>query len=185
MINGSVQKGGVIQLFGRTCFFFIMTDNIFLLTGSNLGDRLFYISQAIKELEKSGIKILKKSPVYETASWGYDDRPYLNQVLECETILSPQELLKNTQKIETALGRVRTKSGYEARTIDIDILFYSDSVINTPKLVVPHILMQERRFVLTPLCDIAPEFLHPVLKKKVSQLLNECEDRGGVEKFLV
>lgn len=162
-----------------------MAENVFLSLGSNLGDRLFYLNQAVKELELCGIKCVKKSPVYETDSWGYDDEPYLNQVLECETFLTPEKLLEETSKIETLLGRKRTLSGYEARTIDIDILFYDNEIVDIPQLIIPHPKIALRRFVLIPLCDIAPEFLHPVLKKTVRQLLDECEDTGRVEKILL
>lgn len=160
-----------------------MAENVFLSLGSNLGDRLSYLNQAVEELELFGIKCVKKSPVYETDSWGYDDEPYLNQVLECETFLTPEKLLEETSKIETLLGRKRTLSGYQARTIDIDILFCDNEIIDIPQLKVPHPKIALRRFVLIPLCDIAPEFLHPVLKKTVRQLLDECEDTGRVEKF--
>lgn len=162
-----------------------MAENVFLSLGSNLGDRLSYLNQAVEELELCGIKCVKKSPVYETDSWGYDDEPYLNQVLECETFLTPEKLLEETSKIETLLGRKRTSGGYEARTIDIDILFYDSEIIDIPQLKVPHPKIALRRFVLKPLCDIAPEFLHPVLKKTVRQLLDECEDTGRVEKILL
>ena len=162
-----------------------MAENVFLSLGSNLGDRLSYLNQAVEELELCGIKCVKKSPVYETDSWGYDDEPYLNQVLECETFLTPEKLLEETSKIETLLGRKRTLSGYEARTIDIDILFCDNEIIDIPQLKVPHPKIALRRFVLIPLCDIAPEFLHPVLKKTVRQLLDECEDTGRVEKILL
>lgn len=159
-----------------------MAENVFLSLGSNLGDRLSYLNQAVEELELCGIKCVKKSPVYETDSWGYDDEPYLNQVLECETFLTPEKLLEETSKIETLLGRKRTLSGYEARTIDIDILFYDSEIVDIPQLKVPHPKIALRRFVLTPLKEIAPDFLHPVLKKTVRQLLEECEDTGRVEK---
>lgn len=162
-----------------------MAENVFLSLGSNLGDRLSYLNQAVEELELCGIKCVKKSPVYETDSWGYDDEPYLNQVLECETFLTPEKLLEETSKIETLLGRKRTLRGYQARTIDIDILFYDSEIVDIPRLIIPHPKIALRRFVLIPLCDIAPEFLHPVLKKTVRQLLDECEDTGRVEKILL
>ncbi len=162
-----------------------MAENVFLSLGSNLGDRLSYLNQAVEELELCGIKCVKKSPVYETDSWGYDDEPYLNQVLECETFLTPEKLLEETSKIETLLGRKRTLSGYEARTIDIDILFYDSEIVDITQLIIPHPKIALRRFVLIPLCDIAPEFLHPVLKKTVRQLFDECEDTGRVEKILL
>ncbi|MCR4560614.1 MAG: 2-amino-4-hydroxy-6-hydroxymethyldihydropteridine diphosphokinase [Bacteroidales bacterium] len=162
-----------------------MAENVFLSLGSNLGDRLSYLNQAVEELDVCGIKCVKKSPVYETDSWGYDDEPYLNQVLECETFLTPEKLLEETSKIETLLGRKRTLSGYQARTIDIDILFYDNEIIDIPRLIIPHPKIALRLFVLIPLCDIAPEFLHPVLKKTVRQLLDECEDTGRVEKILL
>ena len=160
-----------------------MAENVFLSLGSNLGDRLFYLNQAVEELEVCGIKCVKKSPVYETDSWGYDDEPYLNQVLECETFFTPEKLLEETSKIETLLGRKRTSGGYEARTIDIDILFCDNEIIDIPQLKVPHPKIALRHFVLIPLCDIAPDFLHPVIRKKAKELLKNCTDTLNVKLF--
>lgn len=157
--------------------------NVFLLLGSNLGDRRFFLNRAADILETCGVKVIKKSGIFETDSWGYDDAPYLNQVLECETFFLPEKLLEKTLKIETLLGRKRTSLSYQARTIDIDILFYDSEIVDIPQLIIPHPKIALRRFVLTPMCEIAPDFLHPVLKKTVRQLLEECEDTGRVEKI--
>ena len=195
-LKKTVQKGGLILLMGardpslkdfaqKVVKEISGAETVFLSLGSNFGDRLSYLNQAVKELEKRGVRCVKKSSVFETDSWGYDDKPYLNQVLECETFFTPEKLLEETSKIETLLGRKRTSAGYQARTIDIDILFFNGMTLSQPQLEIPHPKIALRRFVLVPLCEIAPDFLHPVLKKTVSQLLKECEDSGRVEKFLV
>jgi len=120
--------------------------------------------------------IVGASQVYETAAWGKTDQPaFLNQAIAIDTTLDPDIFLATILAIENSLGRVR-KEKWEPRAIDIDILLYGVQVINKPELVVPHPAMQERRFVLTPLAEIAAEISHPVLKKPINQLLSECSD---------
>ena len=160
-----------------------MVDSVFLLLGSNLGNRMSFLRQAEEELERAEINVLKKSSVYLTESWGYDDNPYLNCVLWCRTVLSPYDLLKTTQLIEKKLGRKREKKGYQARTIDIDILFYDKEIIKTEFLMIPHPLIQERRFVLKPFCEICPDFMHPLLKQNVKTLLSKCKDNLQVNLY--
>ncbi len=156
-------------------------NNVFLLLGSNIGDKIGYLKSAIKSINQGVGTIVKISPVYQTEPWGYQDpNPYLNLVLQLDTSLEPQELLKITQQIEKTLGRVREGVGYKARTIDIDILYFNSQIINLPDLKVPHPLLQNRMFVLKPLYDIAPDFLHPLFKLTTWQLLEKCVDSGKV-----
>lgn len=158
-------------------------NKAYLLTGGNLGNRLDNLYKAADYMEQYCGKIICKSSVYETAAWGLEDQPdFYNQVLLINTALSARELISQLLTIENKMGRKReVKMG--PRTIDIDILFYNDSVINEPDLVIPHPRMQDRRFVLMPLAETAPDFIHPVFHKKISQLLLECADRLNVYKI--
>jgi 2-amino-4-hydroxy-6-hydroxymethyldihydropteridine diphosphokinase len=119
--------------------------------------------------------------VYETGPWGFKSgKKFLNRVLGVETVLNPSDLLERILKIESDLGRIRSGKGYSSRIIDIDILFFGDEIINEGSIVIPHPHLHERKFVLVPLNDIAPEFVHPVLKKTVEELLSLCTDKGKV-----
>jgi 2-amino-4-hydroxy-6-hydroxymethyldihydropteridine diphosphokinase len=145
---------------------------MFLLLGSNLGDRLANLDEAKRQLGN----VVASSSVYETAAWGNTNQgSFLNQVVQIDSKLSPENLLKRIQDIETSMGRKRLEK-WGPRLIDIDILFYGNQIINSDNLIVPHPEIQNRRFALTPLAEIAPSFLHPVLKKTISTLLKECKD---------
>ncbi len=149
---------------------------IFLLTGSNLGNRLTFLKTAQIELQKRVGKLIQASAIYETAAWGVTNQAdFLNQVLELETNLLPEEILKINQEIEKEAGRNR-KEKWGARELDIDILFYGDLVLNTSELTIPHPQLQNRRFTLLPLAEIAPGLVHPALKKTVAELLKSCPD---------
>ncbi len=152
-------------------------NGIYLLLGSNLGDRLFYLAEALMQLEQKAGTVKAQSALYETAAWGKEAQaPFLNQVVEIETDLDPQGLMEQLLAIEENLGRQR-KDQWEPRTIDLDILYYDDVVLTTAALTVPHPRLQLRRFTLVPLCEIAPLFVHPVLQKNNLQLLQECPDQ--------
>ena len=154
---------------------------VYLALGSNLDDRLANLKQAITSLSPQ-MEVKAKSRVYETPPWGYADQPmFLNQVIKANTYLEFEPLLKHIKRLEIALGRKPSfKNG--PRLIDIDILFYDDLVLNTASLVIPHPHMHERGFVLLPLMDIAPDLVHPVLKKSVREMTAAC-DVSGIRAF--
>lgn len=158
-------------------------NEVYLLTGGNMGNRLVNLQQASRKIKKQAGIVLKKSEVYETAAWGLTDQnPFLNQVLLVSTSLPPEELLQTLLRIEQELGRKRIlKMG--PRIIDIDILFYNNEIIATPGLTVPHPQIANRRFVLTPLNEIAPGFVHPGLQKTIKELLEICPDKLEVKKY--
>ncbi len=148
----------------------------YLLLGSNLGNRMKYIASAISEIEIKLGNISRRSSLYQTASWGKHDQPdFINQVIELKTSLEPKDLLSGILGIESDFGRKRIEK-WGSRTIDIDILLYDDQIVNEPELIIPHPYLAFRRFCLMPLCEIAPEFIHPVLKKNIQELLFELSD---------
>lgn len=151
-----------------------MNHNVYLGLGSNLGDRRANLQAALAAFPPQ-LEVLATSPIYETEPWGYRDQDeFLNQAVLVSTDLAPAELLVFLKGLEKQLGRVPTfKNG--PREIDIDIIFYDDAVIEEEGLHIPHPHMAERVFVLAPLNDIAPDFPHPILQKKVSQLYLELE----------
>lgn len=152
--------------------------------GSNQGDRYHYLQEAVNAIFDEIGGIQKISPVYETTSWGFEADDFLNAVLLVQTCLSPVQVLKKLFKIENKLGRTRNiNDSYESRTIDLDILYFDHQVLDSKTLQVPHINLQNRRFVLQPLCDLSPEFAHPLLKKTNTQLLTACEDNTKVQKM--
>jgi len=160
-----------------------MTDKkrIWLSLGSNLGDRLGNLQRARMDLESGGLKTIAQSSVYETAPWGYQSQnAFLNTCMVAETELVPYTVLTLLKSIETILGRTDKGIGYADRSIDIDILFYGTDTIHQNGLQVPHPRIAERSFVLIPLAEIAPLYVHPVLKKTIKKLLLQCPDSGKV-----
>ncbi len=158
-----------------------MKHSIYLGLGSNLNDRLKHLAAAIASMPPT-IKILRTSPIYETAPWGFEDQgKFLNQVVEAQTDLTPKELLGHLKNIETEVGRAATfRNG--PREIDIDILFYDNFILDSDELTIPHARIEERAFILAPLAEIAEDFIHPVSGQTIAQLLSKV-DTGGVIPF--
>ena len=156
----------------------------YISLGSNQGDRYFYLQEAVQAIFTDIGSVQKISPVYETTSWGFEASNFLNAVLLVQTHLSAEQLLKNLLKIENKLGRTRTKKGsYESRIIDLDIIYFDDAVIASKALQVPHLNLHKRKFVLQPLCDIAPDFVHPSTRETSLQMLSSCEDETKIQKM--
>jgi 2-amino-4-hydroxy-6-hydroxymethyldihydropteridine diphosphokinase len=154
----------------------VTTPNIFLLLGSNLGDRQQHLDAAIAAVAREAGPVVAKSAVYETAPWGKIDQPqFLNQAIEIHSDFSAHELLHKILEIEQTLGRKRAEKWGE-RLIDIDLIYFDQAVISDQALTVPHPHLQERRFVLVPLTEISPQFVHPILRKTNEVLLAECAD---------
>lgn len=155
---------------------------VILSLGTNIGNRQANLANALIEIEKKIGKIKFLSSIYETDAWGFESDSFLNQVVQVKTSFDPQTLINGCLGIEKELGRVRIEgSGYSSRIIDLDILFYDDLILQEEKLVIPHPYIQERRFILVPLNEIIPNYIHPVLHKKISQLLADCYDDGMVK----
>jgi 2-amino-4-hydroxy-6-hydroxymethyldihydropteridine diphosphokinase len=151
--------------------------SVYLLTGSNQGNRKEQLEQSIVELELQAGTIIRASAMYETEAWGIEGLPsHLNQALLLETRLSPAQLLSIIHGIENKLGRIRQQK-WGVRAIDIDIIYFDNLILNLPELVIPHPLMQQRNFVLAPLAEIAPDFVHPILLQTNKQLLEISEDK--------
>lgn len=152
--------------------------------GSNLGNRLEWLLKALVLMEKESIKIKSLSSLYETPAWGFKSSPFFNACAMIETHLSPEELLAIFFQIEAQLGRLRkTRQGYTARQIDLDLLFYEDFVMSTENLILPHPRLHLRNFVLKPLEEIVPHWVHPIFKQSISKLLIQSPDPDVIEKL--
>lgn len=157
---------------------------VFLLLGSNLADRFLMLSKARDYIQKLVGEIKTESHIYESAPWGFkSEKAFLNQILIIDTLLNPTEILEMIKLIEKEMGRVKTSDNYESRIIDIDILFYNNEIIELPNLVIPHPQLHKRRFTLVPLAEIDPMFRHPILKKTMQDLLNDCDDNSEVNVY--
>jgi 2-amino-4-hydroxy-6-hydroxymethyldihydropteridine diphosphokinase len=158
-------------------------NDVFLLLGSNLGDRNLFLQQAVKHIEQGIAPVVQLSSVYETQSWGKTDLPdYLNQVILLKTDLSAHNVLQKILAIEDMMGRKREEK-WGSRIIDIDILYYNAEIINEPGLQVPHPELHKRRFTIEPLAEIAPDLIHPVLHKTSLQLKKILKDSLIVKKL--
>jgi len=170
-----------------------MTE-LYLLSGSNLGDREKNLKNALTLINNSIGKIVVRSKIYETEPWGVSDQPlFLNQVIKALTSFSPDKVLQKIKKIEGGLDRKRPachslgvgrREKWTARIIDIDMLYYDDLIINTRDLKIPHPEIINRRFTLAPLTEIAPEFIHPVANVINRVLYEKCEDTCRVDVYL-
>lgn len=157
----------------------------YLCLGGNIGDRETALNQAIFIISQEIGNIVSKSGIYETEAWGVENQQaYLNQCVAVTTNLTAEELIHKVLVIEKKLGRERSNSIiYEPRIIDIDIIFYNNTIIETPQLTVPHPRLHLRKFVLIPLSEIASNHLHPILNKTIFNLLSDCEDQSEVKEF--
>lgn len=159
-------------------------QNVFLGLGSNLGNRVENLKAAICRIDALTGSSAKVSSMYETEPWGFSSKDkFLNMVVRIDTDIPPSELLKEILAIESDLGRVRSNNQYTSRPMDIDILLYSCRVVVRKNLVIPHPRLHERKFVLVPMCEIAPEIYHPVLRRPMKYLLEKCEDSSKVDLF--
>ncbi|WP_316818378.1 2-amino-4-hydroxy-6-hydroxymethyldihydropteridine diphosphokinase [Pedobacter nyackensis] len=160
------------------------SENVYLLLGSNLGDRDELINAGLREVAFRIGDVFSTSSFYETAAWGKEDQPsFLNVAVGVTTIMSPLEVLETALQIESELGRVRYEKWGE-RLIDIDVIFYGDRVVDMgDRLQIPHPQMQYRKFVLEPLAEIASKFVHPVLQLKISEILERLNDNLSVTKI--
>jgi len=158
-------------------------NEVYILLGGNLGDKSKIFEETRKLIgERVGL-VIKQSSVYATEPWGFESELFWNQVIIVETALNPNEILHQTQAIEITFGRTRKSAHYEARAIDIDLLFYNDLELNTSDLILPHPKIGERKFVLIPLNEIAPDKRHPVTGLKVQEMLKLCPDQLSVERI--
>ena len=159
-------------------------NRLYLLIGGNVGDRSYNLKQAVTNIELFCGELLMHSSIYETAPWGKADQElFLNQALLVKTSLDAPTAMKTILEIEEKMGRKRLEK-YGSRIIDIDILFFNSEIVNLPQLKIPHPQIPNRRFVLEPMNEIAAEFVHPVLRKSIQQLLKECPDMLSVKKII-
>ena len=160
-------------------------NKVVLITGGNLANRELYLSQAAFYIGKNIGSITRFSKIYDTAPWGFNhEQTFLNQALIVETCLLPHEVLEKINEIEKKMGRTRKDSkGYSARTIDIDILFFNDEIIDELDLIIPHPHIGKRMFVLKPLCEIMPDYFHPITKVSIKNMVESCEDKLAVFEY--
>jgi 2-amino-4-hydroxy-6-hydroxymethyldihydropteridine diphosphokinase len=155
----------------------------YILLGSNLGNSLQNLQNAIDLIQKEDISIIACSHTYKTKAWGnVNQDDFLNATIEIKTLLSPVGLLETLLKIELNMGRVRGEQQWLPRIIDLDILYYDNQIIDLHNLKIPHPYIAQRRFTLVPLNDIAANFIHPLLQISNNKLLQICSDKGEVLK---
>jgi len=160
----------------------LVYNKVVLALGSNLGNRKEYLQKAVDALHEHIGFVVQTSNIYETPSWGFDSYPFYNICILIHTPLEAQQLLSELKELEKKLGRtVKTTENYAARTVDIDIIYFNEAVIESEMLVVPHPQMQFRKFVLVPLSDLSFEWEHPVLHQSTEMLLAACKDDSEIE----
>ncbi|MEO0185736.1 MAG: 2-amino-4-hydroxy-6-hydroxymethyldihydropteridine diphosphokinase [candidate division WOR-3 bacterium] len=153
-------------------------ERVYLLLGTNLGKLKENLMNAIEELSKNGIKILRKSKIYKTKPWGKTDQPdFLNMAVEVETNLTPEKLLQTIKDIEKKLKREKSKK-WGPRIIDIDILFYGNRIVNEPDLKIPHPYFFERNFAIIPMAEIAPDFIPPAHDRSIKEVKAGVKSEG-------
>jgi 2-amino-4-hydroxy-6-hydroxymethyldihydropteridine diphosphokinase len=157
-------------------------SDVIIGLGSNLGDRFEALSRALAMTGKEAGRVEATSSVWETEPWGFEaDEQFLNMVAVIDTVMQPLQLMQLFRSVEGRMGRRRHGGGrYESRIIDIDILFWGDRIISVPGLEVPHPAIADRRFVLEPLCEVAPGAVHPVTGLTAAEMLAMCDDRSDV-----
>jgi len=160
------------------------STRVFLLLGGNLGNVPETFGKALEMMSGKAGSLVRTSRIYQSAPWGFEaTEPFLNQVVEMETMLEPEPLMSELLKIESALGRERTPGKMDSRTIDIDILLFNDLIMHTDCLEIPHPRLHLRRFALAPLAEVAREITHPVTGQTIGQLLEACTDSSYVSIF--
>lgn len=158
-------------------------NSVVLSLGGNIGDVKDVFEVAINHLKKRVGALALSSSLYKTKAWGVENQPdFLNQVVVLDTILSPVQVLNSCLEIEDELGRIRKEKWHE-RVIDIDVLFCEDLIINSEHLILPHPYIQDRNFILYPLAEILPNFIHPRYQKTLLELKNNCQDELFVTKI--
>ena len=159
-------------------------NKVVLLLGSNLGDGQLLFQQVICLIDDRLGKLEMQSALYQSPPWGFEhENDFINQVLIMNTEKDAEQVLQSCLQIEVDLGRKRIEQGYGARTIDIDVLFVNDEVMETESLVLPHPRLHLRKFTLLPLVDLIPDFVHPILQKSIQELLVTCDDNSEVRKI--
>jgi 2-amino-4-hydroxy-6-hydroxymethyldihydropteridine diphosphokinase len=162
----------------------MIMEKVYLGLGTNLGDRELNLRKAINNVNELIGSVVLVSSIYETEPVGFrSEEKFLNMVAEVDTMLKPSGVMDMILKAEALLGRVRKGNKYTSRIIDLDILLFGNRIIENDSLSVPHPMMHERRFVLIPLCEIAPDLVHPILEKIIKTLLSECQDKSSVIKY--
>ncbi len=156
----------------------------YLLLGGNIGNRELTLQESVDLVAEKVGSIIARSPLYETEPWGFkNEQWFLNMALKVETKMSPSSLLTTLLQIEQSMGRNRQEEKYSSRTIDIDILFFDDLIVNLTNLIIPHPFLHERRFVLAPLSDIASDLIHPIFDISIGELQKRCSDKLAVKIF--
>lgn len=158
-------------------------SKVYFSIGSNKGNRSQLINEAIDKIDIYIGRVELKSSIYETQSWGFKSNNFCNICLLIESSLSVESIFNKILKIEKDMGRLKSGNKYSDRCIDIDILFVENIIVNSKNLIIPHPRLHLRKFVLTPMLDIAPDLIHPILNKSIKQLELECDDNDQPKKI--